>query len=394
MKRIPFDAETAQGLIELYGSPLYVYDAQTLIESAKTISGAVSYPHTRFFFAAVTNGNIHLLAILRKLGWGLHANTPGDIFLALKAGFTPEQIVYSGSNLTQEEMCEIVEQRISTVNLDSVSQLRLLTIALENTDWRPRVGLRVNIPQLNRASRIGVRPDEFNKAIEIARTASLRIEGIHFYRGTGTNSTEAFTGAIDELIAAALRLPDWSFLDFGGGFGYSYHANRTVFVWEEFGQELTRKLQELPKSIDLLIEPGRAVIAPAGILLTRVVSVKYREGKQIVGVDTTVSNLSVPAVHGIYREVYTFSDRQLTYNTDICGNTTFSRDYLGRDLKLPALEEGDLIAILDSGAYGYAMSSHFLHRPRPAEVLIENGAARLIRRREDYMALLSNQMPL
>ncbi len=394
MKKIPFDAETAQGLIELYGSPLYVYDAQTLVESAEAISSAVSYPHTRFFFAAVTNGNIHLLSILRKLGWGLHANTPGDVFLALKAGFTADNIVYSGSNLTQDEMRELLEWRVSILNLDSVSQLRLLTVALEGTDWRPRIGLRVNIPELNRASRIGVRVNEFDKAVEIARAAGLCIEGIHFYRGTGTNSTEAFTGAIDDLIAAALQLPDWSFLDFGGGFGYSYHVNRPSFVWEEFGIELAKRLQDLPRKIDLLIEPGRAVIAAAGVLLARVISVKYREGKQIVGVDTTVSNLSVPAVHGIYREVHAFSDRQLTYKTDICGNTTFSRDYLGRDLQLPALEEGDLIAILDSGAYGYAMSSHFLHRPRPAEVLIEHKAARLIRRREDYGVLLNNQMPL
>jgi diaminopimelate decarboxylase len=128
-------------------------------------------------------------------------------------------------------------------------------------------------------------------------------------------------------------------------------------------------------------------------LLAKVVSVKWQNGKQIVGVDTTVANLSVPSVHGGYRKIISFTDTQgEQYPTDVCGNTTYSRDYLGRNCQLPALKNGDVIAILDSGAYGYAMSSHFLHRPRPAEVLVEQGTHRLIRKREDYSVLLNNQV--
>ena len=136
----------------------------------------------------------------------------------------------------------------------------------------------------------------------------------------------------------------------------------------------------------------RAVIAGCGTLLAQVVSVKWHSGKQIVGVDTTVANLSVPAVHGGYREIVTWVGAQdCLYPTDVCGNTTYSRDYLGRNCQLPALKIGDAIAILDVGAYGYAMSSHFLHRPRPAEVLVETGTHRLIRKREDYSILLDGQ---
>lgn len=384
---IPLDEQTAWHLIERYGSPLYVYDAATLISSANAI--AQSVPKARFFFAAVTNGNIHLLAILRRLGWGLHANTPGDVFLGLKAGFLPQQMVYSGSNLSLEEMRKLLSERVAIINFDSVSQLKLFSVALKGSSFVPRIGLRVNVPKLNRASRIGVRPDDFSEALKIASNAGFRIEGIHFYRGTGMNSTEAFTGAIGELIATARLLPDWSFLDFGGGFGYSYREGRNAFVWEDFGKAL---VEALPPEIELFIEPGRAVIAACGVLLTRIVSVKYHDGKQILGVDTTVSNLSVPAVHGLYRRIHSFSSQPPSYKTDVCGNTTFSRDYLGRDVDLPALKEGDLLAILDSGAYGYAMSSHFLHRPRPAEVLIEGSDARLIRHREGYEVLIANQL--
>ena len=142
----------------------------------------------------------------------------------------------------------------------------------------------------------------------------------------------------------------------------------------------------------MIIEPGRAAIAGCGTLLAQVVSVKWQEGKQIVGVDTTVANLSVPSVHGGYREIVTWKTDGGRYPTDVCGNTTYSRDYLGRNCCLPALEIGEFIAILDVGAYGYAMSSHFLHRPRPAEVLLENSTHRLIRQREDYSILLNNQL--
>jgi diaminopimelate decarboxylase len=128
--------------------------------------------------------------------------------------------------------------------------------------------------------------------------------------------------------------------------------------------------------------------------LATVVSVKWQGDRQIVGVDTTVANLSVPSVHGGYREIVALEpgpDPQ-TYPTDVCGNTTYSRDYLGRNCQMPKLALGNILAILDVGAYGYAMASHFLHRPRPAEVLLESGQPRLIRQRESYPALVQNQI--
>ena len=151
---------------------------------------------------------------------------------------------------------------------------------------------------------------------------------------------------------------------------------------------------KLDRQIKLIIEPGRAAIASCAKLLAQVVSVKWQDDKQIIGVDTTVANLSVPTVHGGYREIVAINpaDSAILYTTDICGNTTYSRDYLGKNCQLPKLSIGDTIAILDVGAYGYAMSSHFLHRPRPAEVLVEHGSHRLIRSREDYDTLLNNQI--
>lgn len=389
------DFSIERELLDTYGSPLYVYDGDRLRRTIEYITQAIPYADTQLRFASVTNGNVMLLQIFRDAGWGLHGNTPGDIYLGLKAGFAPDNIVYSGSNLDRAEMAQVLQWGVRTLNLDGVAQVQLcgeVYQELSATILPPQIGLRLNLAELTGESRIGVHPDEFSAAISIAKSCGLKIEGLHFYRGTGTNATRAFTQVIDRLCSIAKQLPDWHYLDFGGGFGYPYKGG-IGFDWTEFGAALTAKLESLPHKIKLIIEPGRAAIADCGTLLATVVSVKWQDDRQIVGVDTTVANLSVLTVHGGYRQIVAVNPRESAslFTTDICGNTTYSRDYLGRNCQLPQLEIGDPIAILDVGAYGYAMSSHFLHRLRPAEVLIEQNTHRLIRDRDDYSILLTNQ---
>lgn len=401
MEKVPpipnLELELAQELLQVHGSPLYVYDSDILRQTVADITEAISYPHTKFHFASVTNGNIALLKIFKNADWGLHANTPGDIYLGLNAGFYPHDIVYSGSNLNREEMEQVINWGVTTLNLDSISQLRLCCEVFsfraktqKNTTEKLNLGLRLNISE---DSRIGVSSLDFNEAISISHAVGLKISGLHFYRGTGTNATTAFIDVIDSILATAKKLPDWQYLDFGGGFGYPYHHDHVAFDWQLFGNQLTNKISEIDKNINLIIEPGRSSVAGCGTLLAKVVSVKWQGEKQIIGVDSTIANIAVISVHGGYREIITLKNStSQKYLTDVCGNTTYSRDYLGKNCQLPALEIDDIIAILDVGAYGYAMSSHFLHRPRPAEVLLENGTHHLIRKREDYSILLNNQI--
>jgi len=391
------ELELAQELLQVYGSPLYVYNGDILRQTISYITKAISYPHTQFHFASVTNSNIALLKIFKNAGWGLHANTPGDIYLGLNAGFYAGDIVYSGSNLNWEEMEQVLGWGVTTLNLDSISQLRLCCEVFlfraktqRSKGAKLDIGLRLNVSE---DSRIGVSSADFDEAVSIASAAGLKVTGLHFYRGTGTNATTAFIDVIDSIVATAKKLPDWQYLDFGGGFGYPYHHDGVAFDWEIFGNKLSTRIGNLDKNINLVIEPGRSAIAGCGTLLAKVVSVKWQGEKQIIGVDSTIANIAVISVHGGYREIITLKNSTSEkYLTDVCGNTTYSRDYLGKNCQLPALEIGDIIAILDVGAYGYAMSSHFLHRPRPAEVLLENGRHRLIRKREDYSILLNNQI--
>ncbi|MBE9101903.1 diaminopimelate decarboxylase family protein [Vacuolonema iberomarrocanum] len=395
LEHLPIQRSHAESLATTWGTPLYVYQGDRLQHTIQHITQSVPYPRTQFHFASVTNGNVNLLQRFQQAGWGLHANTPGDIFLGLHAGFDPAQIVYSGSNLNRADIVQVLDWGVTTLNLDSVAQVRQLGEVWAERPEAPalRLGLRLNQPEITGDSRIGVHPSEFADAVAIAQSFGLQITGLHFYRGTGTNATQAFTQVMEQVIATAQNLPDWRYLDFGGGFGYPYRKGGAAFDWPQFGQALSTQLEQLPRPIELMIEPGRAAIAGSAFLLTRVVSVKWQEDRQIIGVDTTIANLSVPSVHGGYREIVSWDcPEQPRYTTDVCGNTTYSRDYLGRSLSLPALKEGDLLAILDVGAYGYAMSSHFLHRPRPAEVLLEGDRPRLIRQREDYGVLLNHQV--
>ncbi|HNJ43926.1 MAG TPA: decarboxylase, partial [Acidobacteriota bacterium] len=306
------------------------------------------------------------------------------------------EIVFSGGNLTRDEFEQMLWWQVATLNLDSLDQLRSLIDVYRNwpeKKYLPRLGFRLNLPDLTGKTRTGVSPAEFPAALELTKGSELQVTGLHFYRGTGTNSTSSFTSVIAEVLKAGQQLPAWNYLDFGGGFGYAYHADRPGFEWKTFGDELTCQLLELSQPVNLVIEPGRAAIARCGTLLTRVVSAKWQEDRQIVGTDTTVGNIAVLAVHGGHREVSFWKDSSSPrFSTDVCGNSTFSRDYLSRDAQLPELKAGDVLGILDVGAYGYAMSSHFLHRPRPAEVLVGQGSPRLIREREGYEVLLAGQV--
>ena len=169
---IPFSVKFAQELLTIYGSPLYIYDGDILRKTINHITQSIPYPQTQFQFATVTNGNVSLLKIFRECEWGLHANTPGDAFLGLKAGFSPDKIVYSGSNLNPKEFAELLDWGITTFNLDSVAQLQLFCdiyidkFAEKSTEeTKPKLGLRLNLPKLTGESRIGVRPEEFSEAI-------------------------------------------------------------------------------------------------------------------------------------------------------------------------------------------------------------------------------------
>jgi diaminopimelate decarboxylase len=410
---------SAVSLAERYATPLYAYDAATIRSTFARICAAVPYEPRQVHYACVANSNLAIMQLIRAQGGGVHANTWGDAVMALSAGFEANDIVYSGSNIGKADMLQLFSHGIA-VNLNSVSQLRrygCLLAELEHHDrgasrLRRDVGLRVNLGDHPLPSRMGVHLDEFDEIDAIAAEHRLRIVGVHYYRGTGTVDTDHFLKPFPLLFDVARRFgATLRYVDVGGGFGFQYSpVGSTQFDWEVFGGAVADMMKdvsaELGREICLILEPGRSVVASSGFLLTSVVAVDKRAGGgQVAGVDTTTSHISKETyrVYGGFRRIVLVSRRSddQPIMTDVVGCTTFSDDYIGRGargdrpdrgLMLPPLREGDVLAVLDAGGYGFSFASNFLNKPRPAEVMVDSGRVRLTRRRETYEDMLRLQV--
>ncbi|MGC4079537.1 MAG: alanine racemase [Rubrivivax sp.] len=383
----------AEALVARFRSPLYVYDAEEVRRAYAKFAAAFTHPRTELHYAIVCNKNRYLVRMLGELGAGIHANTPGDAFAALEAGIPSDRIVYSGTNLDRDDIRFLVDRSIR-MNLDSLDQLRDVSAFGGVTS----VGLRFLIDDETRANRIGVTAGEIDEALAIARSAKIEIAGLHMYAGTNTRRAGRFVECLERLVASAERLPDLSFVDIGGGFGIAYDDEEPELDLETLGREASARVAKLEakvgRPLELVVEPGRFIVGSAGSLVVTVVSVKERGGRRFVGVDSTVGNIVVPSVYHRHHRITAIGDfgPDLDVPTDVCGNTTHSRDFLGRDLRLPRLAPGDRLLLGDVGAYGYAMSSHFLNRPRPAEVVVDGGEAHLTTRRETFDDLLATQV--
>jgi diaminopimelate decarboxylase len=243
-----------------------------------------------------------------------------------------------------------------------------------------------------------LREPEVDQAVRLAAARGCRITSLHVYCGTHGRSLDRYAESLDRLVAIGSRLPDVDCLNVGGGFGYDYHAPaQHPFPFPALAVITANAARELSarcgRPIALRVEPGRAVVAGCGVLLTRVRSVKRGASRRYIGVDTTTANFTSPVVHGAHRRVVAVDERGPdAVAADVCGCTTYSRDVVAHGWPLPAVEVDDLLAILDVGAYGHCMASHFLNRPRAAEVFVDAGRARLVTRRETLEDLVAGQI--
>jgi diaminopimelate decarboxylase len=408
--KLYFDGVSAIELAEQFDTPLYLVSESRIRGNYQRLHDALTrnYEKIRVYYAAKANSNLSVLQILETEGAFLDAVSPGEVSMALAAGFPPERILFTGTSVRNDELKFLVDSAV-TVNVDSLSQLdRLLKITVPDA-----LSVRVN-PEIGaghhdhcitagKNTKFGLWENDALKAYEKAKEAGVERFGIHMHVGSGILEVEPFVLALDKLLTVAKKVHDeigvsFEFVDVGGGLGVPYKPEDKELDLSLFSEKVLTLFKSRVGEYDLgepffCVEPGRYLVCDASILLTRANTVKVTPFKRFVGVDAGFNTLVRPTMYGSYHHVLVANNMdspdEETY--DVVGPVCESGDVLARDRRLPKIQEGDLLAVLNAGAYGYAMSSQYNARPRAAEVLVKNGKYTLIREREQLDDLMYGQ---
>jgi len=391
----------AEELASRFGTPLYVYDLDTVTENYMRLLRSIPYSNVEILYSCTANSNPWILKTLRDLGSGLDTVSPFEVLLGIKLGFSKERILFTGNNVSDEEMRFVRGDLGVMVNVDSISQLRRYGKLFPGTEVSIRINPGVGAGHhgytvTGGITKFGIYLDHIIKVKEIVAEYSLKVVGIHAHIGSGILDVEPYMRTLEVLLKIAEEFKDLEFIDIGGGFGIPYRPEERLLDLNILGAEVAKRLEKFSMNghVKLKMEPGRYIIGNAGVLLTRVIDIKEAVvggfKKVFVGVDSGMNHLIRPALYGAYHEVIAVSkvDWPKEMVADVVGNVCESGDVLARDMVLPRLEEGDVLAIMNAGAYGYSMSSNYNLRPRPAEVVVSKDRVWLARKKETFEDLL------
>jgi diaminopimelate decarboxylase len=405
-----FDGVAAKTLAEKYDTPLYVISEKRIRDNYTRLYNALvnEYKYVRIYYAAKANTNLAVLRVLQSEGAYLDTVSPGEVFMGLSSGFTPDRILFTGTSVRNDELTFLAGAGI-TVNVDSQSELdRLLKITVP-----PMISVRVN-PEVGAGhhshcitagpeSKFGLWEEETIQAFAIAQRARVGRFGIHMHIGSGILELEPYIAAVEKFLSIAKRVHDevdidFEFIDIGGGLGVPYEPKDKDLDVVEFAKKVVGMFKNKVKEYGLgkpflCIEPGRYLVCDSSILLTSVNTVKVTPAHRFVGVDAGFNTLLRPAMYGSYHPILVANklDAAKKENCNVVGPICESGDALAKDRPLPPIEEGDLLAVLNAGAYGFSMSSQYNSRPRAAEVMIRSGKDILVRKREELGDLMASQ---
>ncbi|MDE0228919.1 MAG: diaminopimelate decarboxylase [Spirochaetaceae bacterium] len=397
---------SAASLADRYGTPLYVYEAGRIRDAYATLQRAFDVPDLRIHFATKANSNPWILRILAREGAWADVVSPGEILMARTAGFPARRLLYNGNSASDAELREAVEHGVR-INVESLSQLRRLGTVAPGVAISIRFNIYVggghhsHVITGGPESKFGIDWEMADEARSLAAAGRLRIAGVHCHIGSGVLQAERFVEAVTNLLTVARRFPDLETVNFGGGIGIPYRRGDRELAVDRLGALLTAEYDRFCTAYGarpaLCLEPGRFLVARSGTLLCRVTAVNQARKYLFAGTDSGFNHLVRPAMYGSYHHVEPVEPRAgEPRETVLTGNICESGDVFTRDedgivpRALPPLEEGDLVAIRDAGAYGFAMASRYNSFPLPAEVLVEDGADILIRRRDKLPQLLDN----
>lgn len=375
-------ADTLLQLAHKYGTPTYVYNASIIKQRCRRLKAAFPDLPVSWMFAVKANDNPHILKLIKDQGFGFDTVSFEEVLLALKVGQHPEKIFYTENNMTDSEMHEAIESNV-VLNIGSFSRLKQFCESGNAKSCTIRVNPRIGdghhakVDTGNQDSKFGIRLDLIPDAVSIAAEHGVKISGLHIHIGSGIQRPENLTQAMKVLLEIGRQLPDLEYINFGGGFPVPYLVGQDEFSIEEFAKVASPILQaEFERrggAISYLFEPGRWIVAPAGVLLTQVNTVKDQGRITFLGTDTGFNHLLRPALYDAYHHVINVSKESLSSESKftIAGNICESGDILAEDRMLPATEIGDILALCDAGAYGMTMASNYNRRALPAEILLD-----------------------
>ena len=388
---------SAEGLAATFGTPLYIYDAAVIRRQMERITRAFAGLPFRPCYAMKANGNLSILRMLREGGFGCDCVSPGEIHLAMKAGYTPESIWFTCSNVSDDDLRAIPDPGI-VVNVNSMSEIdRLLALDLPNP-----VALRVNpdvgaghhadVITAGEGVKFGIDLAELESARILVEDTGRRVVGLHAHIGSGVDTPEPLLHAARRLLELAPSFGNLQWLNFGGGMSVPYRPGEPEFPIEEYGAGLTHLAGAMLRARNLtaMLEPGRYLVAQSGTLLARSTARRISIGVEWVGVDTGFNHLVRPSKYSAYHHILNATNGETGTREEVvvAGNLCESGDVFTRTeggvvtRALDPVRVGDLLAFCDAGAYGFSMASHYNARLLPPEVLVDGDAVTLIRTRQ------------
>ena len=400
-----FGGMSAVDIADEFGTPVYVTDEKRLRENYRNIYNAFAKNmSTQVHYACKANTNLAILRILNQEGSHIDAVSIGEVLTCLKAGFPAKRIMYTGVNVSNNELKALLETGCR-INVDSESELERLAKLTTNIPISFRItpgvasGHSAKVMTGNKGAKFGIPYDRVIDTYARAKELGFDVKGIHAHTGSGGSSTDPFVDVAEILIELTNKIKknvgiDLEFIDIGGGIGVPYKPQEEEMDVEDLAVTITDLIKEGTNVKTVALEPGRYIVCDSTILLTRCVDVKDAGTKKYVGVDAGFNTLIRPAFYDSYHYVALANkfNRACTAKYDVVGPICESGDYIAHDRVLPDPEEGDIVAVYNTGAYGFSMSSSYNSRPRCREVLVNNGKAELIRDNEDMEDLWRHQI--
>ena len=391
-------------LADRYRTPLYIYSYNTLLRHFKAYDEAFNdYPHI-ICFAVKSNPNTAILRLFANNGGGADIVSGGELFVALRAGIPSHKIVYAGVGKTEDEIRYALRSKILMFNVESGDELREIDRVAGEMRMKARIALRINPdidPETHPYISTGLRKHKFGIPIEDAleyykiasRLKNIKVIGVHKHIGSQITKVSPFVDALKRILllidALSAQGVGIQYLDIGGGLGISYKDEEPP-VPKDLAKQLIPLLEG--RKLTLIMEPGRSILGNAGILVTKTLYLKEGTDKEFIVVDAGMNDLIRPSLYDAYHHIDSVVRRKRAKILgDVVGPICESGDFLAKERELSRVKQGEYLAVMSAGAYGFSMSSNYNSRPRAAEVLVKGKEHVLIRKRETYDDLVRNE---